>query len=381
MKKFIDFAEKVAAVKEASLDLTVEQIAALGVLDPEFKKNAELLYKVFGTMFEFEEYQKNSKEESAETAVTVPEEKAEEKAVGTVTTKKTSTKKTTKKNTSSKKKTYEPINVPEGFFVHPEYINVCANKGGDIIVSNKKVTPRMTGGYLRVYIGSGKYVCAARLVYECCTGKTISDKICIKYKNDDRKDVRFENLYVTKHRGGYGSFSDSDIVRISEKIAYYAKQNLTTNQMVEKTVNDLGVSITGVRSVLAGNYSKISGRYFYVGPGKKVIPMAVHEVETGKPKNLIGDPCEVTLNFGIKMGMEAFDSKYLSGEKIEDRDLVVPITNYMYNEDGTMAPTATIKEKIKAEYGADIVPSDKLIMDVKEKKFGKGVVEAALRIK
>lgn len=133
--------------------------------------------------------------------------------------------------------------------------------------------------------------------------------------------------------------------------------------------------------MIAGNYSKISGRYFYVGPGKKVIPVKQTNITDIKKMNLIGDPCEVTLNFGIKMGMEAFDSKYLSGEKIEDRDLVVPITHYMYNEDGTMAPTATIKEKIKAEYGADIVPSDKLIMDVKEKKFGKGVVEAALRIK
>ena len=379
MKKYIEFAEKVAAVKEAAMDLTVEQISALGVLDPEFKKNAELLYKVFGTMFEFEEYKKNSKEESAETAVPVVPV-PEEKAVGTVTTKKTSTKKTTKKNTSSKKK-YEPIDVPEGFFVHPEYINVCANKDGDIIVSNKKVTPRMTGGYIKVYIGNGKYANGARLVYECCTGKPIKDKICIKYKNDKHDDIRFENLSLTKHRGGYGSFSDADVVRISERVAYYATQDLSTTQLVENIVKDLSVSTTGVRSVLAGNYSKISGKYFYVGPGKKVIPIKQTNTTDIKKMNLIGDPCEVTLNFGIKMGMEAFDSKYLSGEKIEDRDLVVPITNYMYNEDGTMAPTATIKEKIKAEYGADIVPSDKLIMDVKEKKFGKGVVEAALRIK
>lgn len=377
MRQFIEFAESVKALAATTTNLTPEQINALSVLDPEFKENAEKLYNVFSALFAAPAV------EETETAEMVAE--TESGPVIKKTTKKKTPRKTTKKKTPSKKDiddkiTFEPTNVPEGFFIHPYYGHICANKAGEIIISNKKVIPHMSGGYIRVNIGNGKYLTAARLVYECCTGKLIKDKTCIKYKNDRHDDVSFDNLYVTGHRGGYGSFSDAEVVRISEKIVYYANQNLETNQIVGKTVNDLNVSTTGVKSILAGNYSKISGKYFYVGPGKKIIPVIqVQTKEETNQKPSIVDPCQAVLEKGLEEGIEAFDAKFLSGEKITNGDLIVPIVRFMYNDDGSMTSSATIKDKIRSEYGADIIPSDKLIMDVKEKRLGKAVIEAALK--
>lgn len=376
MRQFIEFSESVKALAATATttNLTPEQINALAVLDPEFRENAEKLYNVFSVLFTTPAIAEEAAEMVAETESGPTIKK---------TTKKKTLKKTSKKKTPSKKDiddkiTYEPTNVPDGFFIHPHYGHICANKAGEIIISNKKVIPHMSGGYVRVNIGGGKYVTAARLVYECCTGKLIKDKTCIKYKNDKHDDVRFDNLYVTEHRGGYGSFSDSEVVRISEKIVYYANQNIPANQIVGKVVNDLSVSITGVKSILAGNYSKISGKYFYVGPGKKIIPV-VQQTTKEETNHHIVDPCQAVLEKGLKEGIEAFDAKFLSGEKITNGDLIVPIVRFMYNEDGSMSSTATIKENIRSEYGSDVVPSDKLIMDVKEKKLGKAVIEAALK--
>lgn len=372
MHQFIEFAESVKALAATTTNLTPEQINALSVLDPEFRENAEKLYNVFSVLFTTPIV-----EEAVEMVAEAESGPTIKKTTKKKTLKKTSKKKTPPTKDIGDKIVYEPTNVPDGFFIHPCYGHICANKAGEIIISNKKVIPHMNGGYLRVNIGGGKYVTAARLVYECCTGKLIKGKTCIKYKNDKHDDVRFDNLYVTEHRGGYGSFSDSEVVRISEKIVYYANQNIPTNQIARKIVNDLSVSITGVKSILAGNYSKISGKYFYVGPGKKIIPVVQTKEETNQ-KPII-DPCQAVLEKGLEAGVECFDAKFLSGEKITNGDLIVPIVRFMYNEDGSMSSTATIKDKIRSEYGSDIIPSDKLIMDVKEKRLGKAVIEAALK--
>lgn len=372
MHQFIEFAESVKALAATTTNLTPEQINALSVLDPEFRENAEKLYNVFSVLFTTPIV-----EEAVEMVAEAESGPTIKKTTKKKTLKKTSKKKTPPTKDIGDKIVYEPTNVPDGFFIHPCYGHICANKAGEIIISNKKVIPHMNGGYLRVNIGGGKYVTAARLVYECCTGKLIKGKTCIKYKNDKHDDVRFDNLYVTEHRGGYGSFSDSEVVRISEKIVYYANQNIPTNQIARKIVNDLSVSITGVKSILAGNYSKISGKYFYVGPGKKIIPVVQTKEETNQ-KPII-DPCQAVLEKGLEAGVEVFDAKFLSGEKITNGDLIVPIVRFMYNEDGSMSSTATIKDKIRSEYGSDIIPSDKLIMDVKEKRLGKAVIEAALK--
>ena len=372
MRQFIEFAESVKALAATTTNLTPEQINALSVLDPEFKENAEKLYNVFSTLFTTPIV-----DETTEMVAETESGPAIKKTTKKKTLKKTSKKKTPQKKDIDDKIAYEPTDVPDGFFIHPCYGHICANKAGEIIISNKKAVPHMTGGYLRVNIGGGKYATAARLVYECCTGKLIKGKTCIKYKNDKHDDVRFDNLYVTEHRGGYGSFSDSEVVRISEKIVYYTNQNIPANQIVGKIVNDLSVSITGVKSILAGNYSKISGKYFYVGPGKKIIPVVQTKEETNQ-KPII-DPCQAVLEKGLEEGIEAFDAKFLSGEKITNGDLIVPIVRFMYNDDGSMTSSATIKDKIRSEYGSDVVPSDKLIMDVKEKKLGKAVIEAALK--
>jgi hypothetical protein len=362
MKKFIDFAEKVAAVKEASLDLTVEQIAALGVLDPEFKKNAELLYKVFGTMFEFEEYRKILKEEKVE--------------VHTETTAKTKTK-------TAKKKAYHNkphfFTIPEGFHKHPIYSNIFANEEGIIIKDGKQIKPINESGYLKFTNGKHKHM-VSRIVYECCSGEVIPKGKVIKYKNDDKSNCRYENLEITRNHVNGGRIDDYTVAAVSEKIALYAVAEVPITAIPGKIAGEMKISVAGVRSILAGNYSKISGKYFYVGPGKKVIPVVEHKEETTNQKP-IGDPYEVTLQSGIKQGMEVFNEKYLSGQRLTDRDLIVPITNYMFNEDGTMAPTSVIKDKILKEYGSEIVPSDILIQNVKQKKVGRSIVEAAAKIK
>ena len=375
MHQFIEFSESVKALTATTETITPEQINALAVLDPEFKENAEKLYNVFSALFTTPTIVEEVAEMVAETESSItpsikkPSPSKEKKTVKTI-----------KKKKDIDDRIIEPTDVPEGFFIHPYYGHICANKAGEIIISNKKVIPHMNGGYLRINIGGGKYATAARLVYECCTGKLIKGKTCIKYKNDKHDDVSFDNLYVTEHRGGYGSFSDAEVVRISERIVYYANQNLAINQIAGKIVNDLSVSITGVKSILAGNYSKISGKYFYVGPGKKIIPVVQQTTkEETNHQKLIIDPCQAVLEKGLQEGIEAFDAKFLSGEKITNGDLIVPIVRFMYNEDGSMSSTASIKENIRSEYGSDVVPGDKLIMDVKEKRLGKAVIEAALK--
>jgi hypothetical protein len=366
MKKYIEFAEKVAAVKEAALDLTPEQCSALGVLDQEFKRNAEILYKLFGTMFEFEEFKKNSKEEKVEAP--------------TETVAKTKTKTTTKTRVYHKKPK-PPVSIlaiPEGYHRHPVYDNLYANKDGIILKDGKPVTMYRDKGYLKFRNGKRSHM-VARIVYECCSGEVIPKTKVIKYINDNKTDCYYSNLTITKNHVNGGKLDDYIVAQVSEKIALYAVTEIPITAVPNKIAGEMRISASGVKSILDGNYSSISGKYFYIGPGKKIIPVQQTKEET-KQKS-IDDPCETVLQFGLKQGMEVFNEKYLSGQRLTDRDLIVPITAYMYNEDGTMAPTATIKDKILKEYGSEIVPSDILIQNVKQKKVGKSIVEAAAKIK
>lgn len=368
MKKYIDFAEKVAQVKEVAMDLTAEQCSALGVLDPEFKQNAELIHKIFGLMFEFEEYKKNSKEEPK---VEVPTAAAKTE---------TETKTATKKKVYHKKPKPNILTIPEGFHKHPIYDNIYANEDGIVLKDGKRITTYNDKGYLKFRNGKHSHM-VSRIVYECCSGEVIPKNKVIKYFNDNKSDCYYSNLCITKNHVNGGRLDESIVVQASEKIALYAVAEVPITAIPSKIAGEMRISVVGVKSILAGNYSSISEKYFYIGPGKKIVPVQQKQTnEETKQKN-IDDPCDTVLQFGIKQGMEIFNEKYLSGQRITDRDLIVPITNYMFNEDGTMAPTSTIKDKILKEYGADIVPNDKLIQDVKQKRVGKGIVEAAVKHK
>ena len=367
MKKFIEFAEKVAQVKEAVMDLTAQQLSALGVLDPEFKQNAELLYKIFGLMFEFEEYKNILKEEPK---VEVPTAAAKTE---------TKTKTTTKKRVYKKPKP-NILTIPEGFHKHPIYDNIYANEDGIVLKDGKRITMYNDKGYLKFRNSKHSHM-VSRIVYECCSGEVIPKNKVIKYINDNKSDCYYSNLCITKNHVNGGRLDECIVVQASEKIALYAVAEVPITAIPGKIAGEMRISTVGVKSILAGNYSSISEKYFYIGPGKKIVPVQQKQTNEETKRKNIDDPCETVLQFGIKQGMEIFNEKYLSGQRITDRDLIVPITNYMFNEDGTMAPTSVIKDKILKEYGADIVPNDKLIQDVKQKRVGKGIVEAAAKHK
>jgi hypothetical protein len=360
MHQFIEFAESVKALAATTTNLTPEQINALSVLDPEFKENAEKLYNVFSVLF---------------TTPAIVEEAAEmvaETESGPEPTKKTAKKKTSKKKRTLKQKEYE---IPEGFYRHPVYEEIIANKEGTVLTSGKPISVCCSTGYPQ-FSSKGKRLMVSRIVYECCTGAVIPKGMFINYKNTIKSDVRFENLTISKNHVNGARLEDYTVAKVSEKIVEYTQEGLATYKIPGKIASELNVSVHGVQSILSGNYSAISGKYFYVGPEKKIV---VVQKQSETKKQAIIDPCQAVLEKGLEAGIECFDTKFLSGEKITNGDLIVPIVRFMYNDDGSMTSSATIKDKIRNEYGSDVVPSDKLIMDVKEKRLGKAVIEAALK--
>jgi len=361
MRQFIEFAESVKALAATTTNLTPEQVNALSVLDPEFKENAEKLYNVFSVLFT------TPIVEETETAEIFAETES-----GPEPTKKTAKKKTSKKKRTPKQKEYE---IPEGFYRHPVYEEISANKEGTVLASGKPVSLCYSTGYPQ-FNSRGKRLMVSRMVYECCTGAVIPKGLFVNYKNNVKSDVRFENLTISKKHVNGARLEEYTVVEVSEKIVEYTQAGLPMYKIPGKIASEVNVSVHGVQSILSGNYSAISGKYFYVGPEKKIVVVKQQPETNQKP---IVDPCQAVLEKGLKEGIEAFDTKFLSGEKITNGDLIVPIVRFMYNDDGSMTSSATIKDKIRSEYGSDIMPSDKLINDVKEKRLGKAVIEAALK--
>ena len=364
MRQFIEFSESVKALTATATTITPEQINALSVLDPEFRENAEKLYNVFSVLFTTPAIVEEAAEMVAET-------ESGPDPVIKKTSKKTKKKKTSKKRTVEKKE-YE---IPDGFYRHPVYEEISANKEGTVLASGKPVSLCYSTGYPQ-FNSRGKRLMVSRMVYECCTGAVIPKGLFVNYKNNVKSDVRFENLTISKKHVNGARLEEYTVVEVSEKIVEYTQAGLPMYKIPGKIASEVNVSVHGVQSILSGNYSAISGKYFYVGPEKKIV-VVQKQPETNQ-KHIV-DPCQAVLEKGLKEGIEAFDTKFLSGEKITNGDLIVPIVRFMYNEDGSMSSTATIKENIRSEYGSDVVPSDKLIMDVKEKRLGKAVIEAALK--
>ena len=95
-----------------------------------------------------------------------------------------------------------------------------------------------------------------------------------------------------------------------------------------------------------------------------------------------GDNFDFVIDDGGRKSVMSFGPDHLNSSLIgKEIPIISNDTVAKFNEDGTIAPTSVIKAKITKEYGDDVVPSDILIQNVKQKKAGKSIVEAALKNK
>ncbi len=412
MKKYISFADAVRAlaITAVTSEITPEHVRALSILDPEFKNAVEDLHTLFANSI-FETKDEPTLETVTTTSFTDSQDednhsKEEKKPV--VKKRTSSKKKTTKKKASSKNEKSDELitDIPEGFYQHPTYKTIYASRDGRFIVNNKAQEPHNSGGYRRIYdVKEDKTFVAARMVYECVTGSVTLEYI--KYKDGNRKNIAFDNLYASPYRSDHGPFSDDQVYDVSEKIKEYALKKLPLDEIINNTASDVGVTARGVRSIVNGNYSKISGKFFYVGPGKTIIPVSHYGIteksetpettpvettkatettetpktteETKTEKKLPNSPCIEVLNKGLQAGINAFDSKYLRGEELTKADMIIPVIRYMFNTDGSHRNIKEIATLITKEYGPEIVPDVTFITDVMQGRFGKNVLEAAFR--
>lgn len=359
MRKYIDFADYVKLV--ARFEMSPEEVKALAVLNTEFKESALKLYELFKCLTpqseaavpvstETEPAKLENKQNITDVVLDIPEPTIEATPI------------------ISKEEEHTEEN---GWFQHPKIKEIKANINGDILRNDVIVNPSTTRGYLVVSVGDKTYV-AARLVYECCSGKSIPRGRVIDYKNDNKKDLRMENLFI-KARVGHTSVDTYTVVEIAKHIS--SNPNQTALEIAEALSDrrDIRTSPTLINSILNGNYSDITDKYFHKGPGGIVV---VDKTETDETANEESPEAESMDRFDKLV--DEFDLKYLDGKTMTESDFVILICKYMF-KDGKIRPSKDIKEDIQREYGEDIVPTDKLIMAVKEKRIGKDTFNLAMQ--
>jgi hypothetical protein len=258
----------------------------------------------------------------------------------------------------------------EELFSHPSIPNLKATKGGKIFINGIEKKPHISGSRLHVVINNRNYN-AGKIIYESVTGSLIDKTHLIRYKNNNIFDLRFENL-IDSERSGYNKMDKSIVQEICMCIAANPEESISgiTSILSKKGIM---TSFPGVKSVMQGNYSAISDKYFHVINGK-IIPEKKEHKDVKYPINSsikYSKPCQITIDSGdLSKGVEKFNEMVCNNETVTSEDKIIPIL--YYGADHTIEETYNI---LVNEYG-DIAPSKDLIARVKSGEFGRAVLAA-----
>ena len=255
-------------------------------------------------------------------------------------------------------------------FSHPSIPELKVTKSGRIFINGIERKPHISGSRLHIVINHRNYN-AGKVIYEAVTGSLIDKTHLIRYKNNNIFDLRFDNLVDTE-RGGYNKMDKSVVQEICICIAANPEESISGITTI-LSKNGIMTSFPGVKSVMQGNYSNISDKYFNIINGK-VIPVKKEHKDVKYPINSsikYSKPCQITIDSGdLSKGVEKFNEMICNNEEVTSEDKIVPIL--YYGADHTIEETYDI---LVNEYG-DIAPSKDLIARVKSGEFGRAVLAA-----
>lgn len=255
-------------------------------------------------------------------------------------------------------------------FSHPSIPNLKVTKEGRIFINGIERKPHISGSRLHVVINNRNYN-AGKIIYESVTGSLMDKTHLIRYKNSNIFDLRFENL-IDSERSGYNKMDKSVVQEICLCIAANPEESISgiTSILSKKGIM---TSFPGVKSVLQGNHSDISDKYFHIIDGK-VIPEKKEHKDVKYPINTsikYSKPCQITIDTGdLSKGLEKFNEMVCNNEVVSSEDKIIPIL--YYGADHTIEETY---DMLVNEYG-DIAPSKDLIARVKSGEFGRAVLAA-----
>lgn len=258
----------------------------------------------------------------------------------------------------------------EELFSHPSIPNLKVTKEGKIFINGIERKPHISGSRLHIVINNKNYN-AGKIIYESVTGSLMDKTHLIRYKNSNIFDLSFDNL-IDSERCGYNKMDKSVVQEICICIANNPGESIS-GIMTILSKNGVMTSFPGIKSVLNGNHSDISERYFHIIDGK-IIPEKKEHKDVIYPINSsikYSKPCQITIDTGdLSKGIEKFNEMICNNEAVTSEDKIIPIL--FYGADRTIEETYDL---LVNEYG-DIAPSKDLIARVKSGEFGRAVLAA-----
>ncbi len=254
---------------------------------------------------------------------------------------------------------------PDGYFKIPDRDDVVINKEGNILFkTNEGWVPGIretSNGYVSAHAPKGCESSRVNVAFSLL--KTFigfpadTTGISVEYQNNNRYDIRFENIRWGKaRRYGPRGFDEYTVREICTEICNVVRENKSLTKA--KLMKALGaknlVSNKGLESILTGKYSEISSEYFAVKDGMPVL-------NNNKFDELVAD-------FAKKV-------ETIPPTKMQAEDLVIPILQHIRAKDGSFNTYYKVRELIYHTYGKRFFISKALIDDVRNKKFCKDICD------
>ncbi len=337
LKKITNVAEKLTAVKCycESNAITSKDLETASMIDADFRNVWEYFKEMFtGTETPIAEQQ----------PVNVSEVKAEEVP------------KTEPKHEETVKEE-EPVEDEEEEFFQTPYEGFKVSKSGKCKVLKKNGEwvlrkPSISKGYLRVS-NNGKGYQLARLMVETFIGPYKRNSVVPIYKDGNKQNCSLDNLSLDKIST---QITTAQLIRACELICEFVRnhKSYTRWDIISYLAENNSIGETCYKSIINGNYSRITEKYFVVRGGSFIL-----NTENDAPKT---EAKEETISicdeFGftkdssrvrefIKEKMENGDKKFTPNEK------VCIVLSYI--NDGLRDPK-DIRKKMYEDFGELFIP-------------------------
>lgn len=198
-------------------------------------------------------------------------------------------------------------------------------------------------------------------------------------------NIKLENLYW----GGPGEekpfFTESLIREACEFIISHPDKTINNLIALAVSENKRHLTRTLFENIFDSKYTKITEEYFTIR--NQEIILAKDTVKSGSkpltpepdsPVNIVkinkGDIISIfKMSKDLDLAITLFKEKIRLGFELERTDLIIPILQFIKDEDGKIQSSGEIQNSIKFEYPTlkDKRLSNEFILDVKQKRFRK----------
>lgn len=253
----------------------------------------------------------------------------------------------------------EPVEDEGEEFFQTPYEGFKVSKSGKCKVLKKNgwvlSKPSVSKGYLRVS-NNGKGYQLARLMVETFIGPYKRNSVVPIYKDGNKQNCSLDNLSLDKIST---KITTSQLIRACELICEFVRnhESYTRWDLISYLAKNNSIGETCYKSIINGNYSRITEKYFIVRGGSFIL-----NTENDVPKTEVVNKHEETITicdeFGftknssrvrefIKNKMENGDRKFTPSEK------VCIVLSYI--NDGLRDPK-DIRKKMYEDFGELFIP-------------------------